>query len=121
MTRTSPTQFALALLAVTGLAGSAAAQAGISHFERNGYNLCMAAADQSLRGLAEAPQFYINEGSDSRSYYINGTAWADDGSRRAVRVACRTSLNGHRLLSLDTQNGQYARAETSGKLIIAAN
>ena len=50
MTRPNPTQLALALLAVTGLTGSVAAQAGISHFERNGYNLCMKAADQSLRG-----------------------------------------------------------------------
>jgi len=36
-------------------------------------------------------------------------------------VSCRTSLNGHRLLALDSRSGQYARAETSGNLIIAAN
>jgi len=124
MTRLSSTPQLLALLVTLvggGLGNAPEARAGDAQDQIDGYRLCIRAASRQLSGLSDAPEYFVNEGPRRRSYYINGTAWADDGGRRAVRVACRTSRSGHRLISLDIGQGRYARAASSGRLIVATH
>jgi len=122
MTRLSSTPQLLVLLVTLvggGLSNIPEARAGGAQDQLDGYRLCLRAASRQLPGLSDGPEYFINEGPRRRSYFINGTAWAEDGSRRAVRVACRTSRSGHRLVSLDIGPGRYARAAASGQLIVA--
>lgn len=124
MTRLSSTPQLLALLVTLvggGLGSVPEVRAGDAQDQLDGYRLCLRAASRQLPGLSDGPEYFINEGPRRRRYFINGTAWADDGGRRAIRVACETSRSGHRLVSLDIGAGRYARAAGSGQLIVASH
>ena len=93
---------------------SASAFAGASKpAEFRGYQICLQANEDQFQGLVVDRNYLIQENADSRSYYINATAW-ENGERVNVGFSCQTSKNGRRLL---TNNGaaytHYAAASSS--------
>jgi hypothetical protein len=87
---------------------TATAQAKISSSsELRGYEACVEAASPEFKGLKLSRVYYLNEGSDKNTYYLNGSAW-QAGERVDVRISCDTSSNGYDLLSQTSNVGSYA-------------
>ncbi len=87
---------------------AATAQAKISSAsELRGYEACVEAADPEFNGLKLSRVYYLNEGTDKNTYYLNGSAW-QAGERVDVRISCDTSTNGYDLLNQTSNVGRYA-------------
>jgi hypothetical protein len=100
--------FKTALLAATVALASSAAMAGApaSLTENRGYENCLSAAQAEYRSLSVIRNYYINEGADTRTYYLNGFA-VHDGSWTEMRVSCDTSPSGLRLMTMNVEPGRY--------------
>jgi hypothetical protein len=117
MNMTPPALQSLALAAALAAAVPAAA----STFEENGYALCTRTADQRLDGVRRAPTYFVDKQADQRAYFINATA-VEDGARVAVRLECRTTINGYKLLTFNVAEGRYVRAaDGSDRITVASN
>ncbi len=104
---THPLTLAAALATATALAGPAAAEAPSSFAESRGYQSCVAAAERHGDIYAVDSSYYIYDRDDSRSYYLNGYGRRDDANT-AVRIACQTTRNGHRVLTVSLEQGHFA-------------
>jgi hypothetical protein len=89
------------------LAGAASAAAPSSYSESRGYQHCVDGARTQAHLLHVSSDYYIAERDDSRRYYLNGYALRD-GESAPVKIACDTSLSGHRLLRVSVDLGEYA-------------
>ncbi len=92
----------LALLATAATAGDLA-----SPTEKRGYQNCLSAAEGKARALTVEKTYFINEQSESRTYYLNGFS-IQGGKWAPVRVACETTNSGNRLLTVNLEPGRFA-------------
>ncbi len=100
----------LVLGAGVGLSTSASANDLV---DQRGYDNCVdAIAAGDLSGITYPRHYLISRQSDKTDYYLNAYAW-ENGARVAKRVACQTSKNGRVVLSLQADDGQYARMADS--------
>jgi hypothetical protein len=107
--------------AVLITAASIGAQAQVStESEFRGYATCIDAANGEVSGLVTTRDYFIARNADATQYFINGTAWSE-GDRIAVRVACDTSRNGHKLLDLAVEDGRYVLDNGTVTIRVAAN
>ena len=107
-------------LSIAGLVtfGSAHARTS-SDAELRGYNNCMKAAKKQTEGLVASRQYYVQKEQGSAWYYINATQW-QDGERATARIACETTLRGHKLVSSNVEAGHFAHID-SNTLSVAKN
>ena len=92
---------------------SASAFAGTSTpAEFRGYQACLEANEDQFRGLVAERNYLIRNNADSRTYYINATAW-ENGERVDVGFSCETSRNGRLLTNNGASYTRYATAATS--------
>ena len=85
-----------------------------------GYQNCIKAAKQTSQGLVPARQYYVEREDGSAWYYINATHWSD-GDRANVRIACETSLRGHKLVSQVVEAGQFTHSDSGQGIEVAGN
>ncbi len=73
-----------------------------------GYDTCKneIQSQQDANGMVFARYHYVNREADSNTYFINSTAWGS-GARVALKSACETSINGRRILALETSQGRW--------------
>jgi hypothetical protein len=117
MNMTLPALLSLAFAAAL----TAAVPSAASTFEENGYALCARTADQRLEDIRRAPTYFVDKLADARSYFINATT-VEDGARVAVRLECRTTINGHKLLAFSVTEGRYVSADDGGdRMSVASN
>lgn len=48
---------------------------------------------------------------EERTYYLNGSRWADGGGRVAVAAACTTDVQGSVVVNFDTVDGRFVRRD----------
>lgn len=101
MIRTTLLAGALALASATALAGAPA-----SLTENRGYENCLSAARAEYPSLNVVRDYYINEETQLRTYYLNGFA-VHDGTWTEMRVSCDTSPSGLRLMTMNVEPGRY--------------
>ncbi len=95
------------LIGVAVAASSGAAAGGLS--DQRGYNRCVKAFDgQGLSGVTLPRFYYINHTADSKTYYVNASAW-ENGNRVSKRITCETSASGRELHAVETADGRFAR------------
>ena len=97
---------AAALLSVTAHATT------IGPMEKRGYEACLKAHEGEFRGLQVDRKYLIRNKEDSRTYYINATAW-ENGERVQVGFSCETTRRGKLLAAEDAVNARYAAAATN--------
>ena len=97
---------AAALLSATAVATTS------SPSEYRGYQACLEANEGQFQGLVVERNYLIQDKDDSRTYYINGTAW-DNGERVQVGISCETTRRGKLLNSQDVVKAHYAAASDS--------
>lgn len=97
------------VLALSAALASAPARAGdVSSFtESRGYHTCVEAAGRAENLVKVDSRYFIYEHADARRFYLNGYAFRD-GDSVPVKIACDTTLGGHRLLDLSVDGGSYA-------------
>lgn len=78
-----------------------------SSAESRGYQACVDGAGEQARLIRVDPDYYIYEHQDARRYYLNGYAF-QNGDSTEVKIACDTTLAGHRLLGVSVDQGRYA-------------
>ncbi len=104
---------AAALLSTAGLLLSPAAGAVTSSAsEFRGYQACLEAHQDAFRGLVTERTYLVQQKADSRTYYINATAW-DNGERVEVGFSCETTRSGKLLSKNAVANTRYAAASDS--------
>jgi len=102
-------------LLATGLTlASSAALAGApaSPSEIRGYQHCLSAAQEEAPSFNVVKDYFINEGTEARTYYLNGFA-AYDGAWTPVRVRCATTASGRRLMTMNLEPGRYQGVSVS--------
>ena len=97
----------LALLSATALAGM-----GASPAETRGYENCRLKAGNQTRDLRVEKTYFINEQGHSRVYYLNGVA-VENGNWGPVRIACKTSSSGNRMLTINVDSGRYVAKQAA--------
>ena len=97
---------AAALLSATAAAGTS------SPGEVRGYQACLEANENQFRGLIVDRKYLIRDTEDSRTYYINATAW-EEGERVKVGFSCETSRTGRLLTNNGAAYTHYAPAGRS--------
>lgn len=105
----------LLALAVTVGSGLTYAEARSSFAESRGYHACVDGAEREAHLVKVDSDYFLYEHPDLRRYYLNGYAFVD-GDSVPVKIACETSLSGHRLLDVAVHAGQYA-----GRLVEPVN
>lgn len=75
--------------------------------ESRGYHACVEGAGEQARLIRVDSDYYIYEHQDARRYYLNGYAFRN-GDSTEVKIACDTTLAGHRLLGVTVDQGRYA-------------
>ena len=93
------------VLASVLFAGTVAAGTG-SPGEQRGYENCARKAGAGDRAFEADSTYYVHAQDGSRMVYLNGRS-VRNGAWMAVRVACETSLSGHRVLAHRVEAGQY--------------
>ncbi len=94
---------AAALLSATAVAQTS------SDSEFRGYQACLEANESEFTGLVTEREYLISNNADSRSYYINATAW-EDGQRVEVGFSCETTKSGRLLSNNGVAYTHYAAA-----------
>ena len=110
MTFFNPLRTSTLTLAVVAAAGfsTGATAANSSPAEMRGFNNCVAAFDTgNLSGVTVPRVYYITANAESKTYYVNASAW-QDGVRVAKRVTCETSRSGREVYSVQSADGRYA-------------
>ncbi len=92
-------------LLVLGMGFSLAASAS-TLTDNRGFSNCESELMDALgeSGLVLDHDFEVAERGSNKTFYINGSAWADDGSRTTVTSICVTDRFGRRVTSLDTDS-----------------
>jgi len=89
---------------------SSAALAGTSTpNEFRGYKACLEANADSFRGLVPERTYLVNDSEQSRTYYINATAW-QNGERVEVGMSCETNKAGRLIENKGVRLTRYAPA-----------
>ena len=96
---------AAAVLTLSAASGWAAQPSSFA--ESRGYQTCADAAERETQLIEVAANYYIYDHNDARRYYMNGYAF-QDGQSAPIKIACDTTLSGHRLLGVSVDAGQYA-------------
>ncbi|HEX7036206.1 MAG TPA: hypothetical protein VF210_10550 [Pseudomonadales bacterium] len=104
MTHTGRAIIAGAALLLTGTAWAVAPS---SFSESRGYRACVDSARDQAHLIHVNSNYYIADHGDSRRYYLNGYAFRG-GESTEVKIACDTTLSGHRVLGVSVDLGQYA-------------
>lgn len=110
MTLLSPMRARALILAVAASVGfsTGVSAANSSPADMRGFNRCVAAFDASnLTGVTLPRVYYIAANAESKTYYLNTSAW-QDGVRVAKRVTCKTSRSGRKVYSVQSADGRYA-------------
>lgn len=102
---------AAALMSATAFAGTA------SVAENRGYEACLKANEGEFRAVVTERDYLVRENDDSRTYYINATAW-ENGDRVNVGFSCETTRHGKLLTSNDAV---YAHFAPAGSVQVAGN
>ena len=97
---------AAALLSATAVAGTS------SPAEQRGYQACLEANEDQFRGLLVDRKYLLRDNEDSRSYFINATAW-ENAERVKVGFSCETTRNGRLLSNNGVAYTHYAPAAES--------
>ena len=73
-----------------------------------GYDTCKneIQSQQKQDGMVFLRHHYLHREAESNTYFINSTAWGS-GVRVALKSACETSINGRRILALETSQGRW--------------
>ncbi len=103
------------LMIVAATAALLSATAGAvtsSPSEYRGYQACLEANEGEFRGLVTDRNYLIREDENSRTYYINATAW-ENGERVNVGISCATSKSGKLLTNNGATYTRYAPASDS--------
>ena len=106
----SPLRTRALILTVAATVGfsTGASAANSNPAEMRGFNRCVAGFDASnLTGVTLPRVYYIATNAESKTYYLNTSAW-QDGVRVAKRVTCKTSRSGRDLYSVQSADGRYA-------------
>jgi hypothetical protein len=99
-----------ALLMSGSVLMSSAALAGTSTpSEFRGYQACLKANADAVRGLVPERTYLIDESAQSRTYYINATAW-QNGERVEVGMSCETNRSGRLIENKGVSLTRYAPA-----------
>jgi hypothetical protein len=77
--------------------------------EYRGYAACLEANEDAFRGLVPEREYLVSNTEESRTYYINATAW-ENGERVDVAFSCVTAKNGKLLQSQVALDTRYAAA-----------
>jgi len=108
--------FAASLVLVAPLGVPMAANAS-ELTDKRGYENCVSTLDtRDLSGVTFPRQYFIARQADSTSYYVNAQAW-ENGVRVAKRLTCQTSKSGRVVLSAESGDGRYARADNASPSI----
>jgi hypothetical protein len=83
-----------------------------SHSKRFSYQACLEANESEFSGLVPEREYLISNNEDTRSYYINATAW-ENGQRVEVGFSCETSKSGRLLTNNGATYSHYAAAPSS--------
>jgi hypothetical protein len=89
--------------AVLGMGFSIAASAS-TFTDSRGFSNCESELMDKLgdAGLVLEHDFEVADRASSKTFYIKGSAWADDGSRTRLTSICVTNRFGRGVTSLDT-------------------
>ena len=93
------------------LSGTAVAKVSTDS-EFRGYQACLEANQDAFSGLVPEREYLISNNEDTRSYYINATAW-ENGQRVDVSFSCDTSKSGRLLTNNGASYSHYAAAPSS--------
>ena len=99
----------LMIAAAAALLSGAAVANTSTDSEFRGYQACLEANDSEFSGLVPEREYLISNSEDTRSYYINATAW-ENGKRVDVAFSCVTAKNGKLLESQVALGTRYAAA-----------
>ena len=93
------------LLVALGMGLSLAASAS-TLTDNRGFSNCESKLMDLLgdSGLVLKHDFEVADRASSKTFYIKGSAWADDGSRTTVTSTCVTGRSGRGVISLDTDS-----------------
>jgi hypothetical protein len=99
----------LMIAAAAALLSAAAGAVTSSPSEFRGYQACLDANEGDFQGLVTDRNYLIREEENSRTYYINATAW-ENGERVEVGFSCETTRSGKLLSNQGASHTQYAAA-----------
>ena len=102
----------LMIAAAAALLSGAAVANTSTDSEFRGYQACLEANDSEFSGLVPEREYLISNSEDTRSYYINATAW-ENGQRVNVSFSCETSKSGRLLTNNGASYSHYAAASSS--------
>lgn len=93
------------------LASSSALAQSMS--SQRGYDLCVGEANEEFQNGLVLERFYlVHNGSEQRTYYLNGTYWDGAGERAHGGIACTTDTNGRELVSVETVDGRFVQRKS---------
>jgi hypothetical protein len=95
---------ALTVLPLVAFAGLAEARPG-TLAEQRGYANCRSVFAADSSGLATPRHYFVEHGSDTARFYINGARW-EDGERTLARMTCDTTT-GARVLASSIDSGRF--------------
>jgi hypothetical protein len=102
-----PLTIVVALTAGLALPVTAAAAPTSSLAESRGYQNCRAAAERTVDLLSVNGKYYLDDRGEVRQYYMNGMARVD-GATTHVKIACQTTVSGHRVSAVNVAAGEFA-------------
>jgi len=81
--------------------------AGVS--AERGFAQCAGELETTFKGdgLVLDRTYLMKEGTESKTFYINGNVWAATGERQKLRTSCVTDSNGRNVTALTTDSGRY--------------
>lgn len=86
-----------------------------SFAESRGYQACVDGAGRQAQLVTVDSNYFTYRHDNARRLYLNGYAFID-GDSVPVKIACDTTLSGHRLLDVSVDAGEYA-----GRLVQPVN
>ena len=74
-----------------------------------GFQKCAAELSTEFRGagLVINRAYFVKEGAESTTYYINGNVWSVNGEREDLRTPCVTDLRGKHVTALGIDSGRF--------------
>ncbi len=74
--------------------------------ESRGFASCQTELNARLSGsgLVLDSKFEVARKGSKRVFFVNGTAWADDGTRTKLQSRCTTDRVGRQVISLETKS-----------------
>lgn len=83
-----------------------------SRVDERGFETCVDGVTASLKdtGYVAGSSFQLETNPASRVYYLQGQAWADDGTRTRVLTTCTTDRRGMRVVQLESSADKTIRS-----------